>query len=75
MALRSNARYVAGLEFEQSFGEKLENLVIEGVLAGGSTGLNVVAALAIAKELGPEKRVVTLGCDNGIKYLGWHIYS
>ena len=29
----------------------------------------------IAKELGPEKRVVTVGCDNGIKYLGWHIYS
>lgn len=47
----------------------------EGILAGGSTGLNVVAALAIAKELGPDKRVVTVGCDNGIKYLGGHIYS
>ena len=46
----------------------------EGILAGGSTGLNVVAALAIAKELGPGKRVVTVGCDNGIKYLGGHIY-
>ena len=44
-------------------------------LSGGSTGLNVVAALAIAKELGPGKRVVTVGCDNGIKYLGGHIYS
>jgi|UniRef100_UPI004047F449 cysteine synthase len=47
----------------------------EGILAGGSTGLNVVAALALAKELGPGKRVVTIGCDNGIKYLGGHIYS
>ena len=47
----------------------------EGILAGGSTGLNVVAALAIAKELGLGKRVVTVGCDNGIKYLGGHIYS
>lgn len=47
----------------------------EGILAGGSTGLNVVAALALAKELGPGKRVVTVGCDNGIKYLGGHIYS
>lgn len=47
----------------------------EGILAGGSTGLNVVAALAIAKELGPGKRVVTVGCDNSIKYLGGHIYS
>jgi len=47
----------------------------EGILAGGSTGLNVVAALIIAKDLGPGKRVVTVGCDNGIKYLGGHIYS
>ncbi len=47
----------------------------EGILAGGSTGLNVVAALIIAKDLGPGKRVVTDGCDNGIKYLGGHIYS
>ena len=47
----------------------------EGILAGGSTGLNVVAALAIAKELGPGKTVVTVGCDNGSKYLGGHIYS
>ena len=46
----------------------------EGILAGGSTGLNVVAALAIAIELGPGKRVVTVGCDYGIKYLGGHIY-
>lgn len=47
----------------------------EGVLAGGSTGLNVVAALGLAQELGAGKRIVTLGCDNGIKYLGGHIYS
>ena len=47
----------------------------EGILAGGSTGLNVVAALALAKELGPGKRVVTIGCDNGIKYLGGHIFK
>ena len=31
----------------------------EGVLAGGSTGLNVVAALALAQELGAGKRIVT----------------
>jgi len=47
----------------------------EGILAGGSTGLNVVAALTLAKELGVGKRIVTLGCDNGIKYLGGHIFS
>ena len=39
----------------------------EGILAGGSNGLNVVGALAIAQELEAGKRIVTLGCDNGIK--------
>ena len=47
----------------------------EGVFGGGSTGLNVCAAIEIAKEIGPGKRVVTLNCDNGLKYLGSHIYS
>lgn len=47
----------------------------EGIFCGGSTGLNVVAALELARELGPDKRIVTLGCDNGAKYIGGHIYS
>ena len=46
-----------------------------GVFGGGSTGLNVVAAVQLARELGPGKRIVTLGCDNGSKYLGGHIYG
>jgi len=46
----------------------------EGIFCGASTGLNVTEAIKIAKELGPEKRIVTLGCDNGIKYIGSHIY-
>jgi cysteine synthase A len=41
----------------------------EGIMAGTSTGLNVVAALRIAKELGPGKTVVTVACDHGMKYL------
>ncbi len=47
----------------------------EGIFGGGSTGLNVCAAIDLALELGPGKRVVTLGCDNGAKYLGGHIYG
>jgi len=46
----------------------------EGIFGGASTGLNVVAAIKIASELGPGKRIVTLCCDNGVKYLGSHIY-
>lgn len=47
----------------------------EGIFCGGSTGLNVCAAIEIAIEMGHENRVVTLGCDNGAKYLGGHIYQ
>lgn len=46
-----------------------------GVFGGGSTGLNVVATIELSRELGPGKRIVTLGCDNGSKYLGGHIYG
>ena len=46
----------------------------EGVFGGGSTGLNVCAAIEIAKEIGPGKKIVTLNCDNGLKYLGSDIF-
>ena len=41
----------------------------EGVLCGGSTGLNVCAAIELAAELGRGSSVVTLACDSGLKYL------
>ena len=47
----------------------------EGLFCGASTGLNVVGAIGIAREIGSGHRVVTLGCDSGLKYLGGHIYS
>ena len=46
----------------------------EGIFCGASTGLNVVGAIELAKEMKPEQRVVTLACDSGLKYLGSHIY-
>jgi len=46
-----------------------------GVFCGASTGLNVVAAIKLAEELGPSCRIVTFGCDNGTKYLTGDIYS
>ncbi len=41
----------------------------EGLLVGISAGANVVAALRVAKTLGPGKRVVTLLPDTGERYL------
>ena len=42
----------------------------EGILAGGSTGLNVALALDIAREVDdPKALVVTILCDTGERYL------
>lgn len=47
----------------------------EGVLAGGSGGANVFAAIQIAKRLGPGKNVVTIIPDSGERYLSKNIYD
>lgn len=47
----------------------------EGLLVGTSSGLNVVAAIQLAKELGPGKKVVTVACDTGLKYLTGPLFS
>jgi cysteine synthase len=41
----------------------------EGVVAGTSTGANVIAALRLADHLEPGATVVTIMCDTGMKYL------
>jgi cysteine synthase len=42
---------------------------VEGVLAGSSSGANVFAALQVAKELGPGRRVITVVPDSAERYL------
>jgi len=46
----------------------------EGLMAGTSSGGNVVAALRLAEELGPEATLVTLMVDSGLKYLSTGLY-
>jgi cysteine synthase len=47
----------------------------EGIFAGVSTGLNIVAALQLARELGPGRRVATIAVDTGLKYLAGDLFA
>jgi len=46
----------------------------EALFAGTSSGANVVAAIQVARRLGPGKIVVTLLPDTGLKYLNTDVY-
>ena len=46
----------------------------EGLLAGQTSGANVVAAQRLAEQLGPGRRVVTILVDTGLKYLAGDLY-
>jgi cysteine synthase len=41
----------------------------EGLCLGLSSGINVAGAVALAKQMGPGKRIVTILCDTGFRYL------
>ena len=40
----------------------------EGLLLGGSSGINVAGAIHLARELGPGHTIVTILCDSGTRY-------
>jgi cysteine synthase A len=40
----------------------------EGLLLGGSSGINVAGAIRLARELGPGHTILTVLCDNGVRY-------
>jgi len=46
----------------------------EGIFAGTSSGLNVVAALRLAERLGSGATVVTLMVDSGLRYLSTDLH-
>lgn len=53
----------------QAFQTSRELAKKEGILAGGSSGANIWAAMEIAKRLGSKATIVTIIPDGGIKYL------
>ena len=45
-----------------------EMIVKEGLILGGSSGINIMGAIKLAKKLGKNKNIVTILCDYGTKY-------
>ena len=40
----------------------------EGMVMGGSTGINIAGAIRLARDLGPGHTIVTVLCDQGARY-------
>lgn len=47
----------------------------EGLFGGTSSGANVIAAIRVAEQLGPDAIIATLMVDSGLKYLSTDIYG
>jgi len=43
-------------------------IVEEGLCVGGSSGVNIAGAIALARALGPGHVIVTMLCDHGTRY-------
>ncbi|WGF88996.1 cysteine synthase A [Marinivivus vitaminiproducens] len=48
--------------------EAVFELVKEGLVLGGSSGINVAGAIRLAREMGPGHTIVTVLCDSGSRY-------
>lgn len=40
----------------------------EGLILGGSSGINIAGAIRLARDLGPGRTIVTILCDYGTRY-------
>ena len=64
--LIDEVQMVSDQEAERVMGQLAK---MEGLLVGPSSGANVHVALRLAKSLGAGKRIVTILCDTGERYL------
>ena len=71
---RSVLSEVRRIADRDAYHTKVELAAREGLLVGISSGANVFAALAVARELGPGKRVVTVLADTGERYFSLDEY-
>lgn len=75
--LLDSDRYDEVMAIEEESGREMARRLAaeEGLLAGTSSGLNVAGAIEIARELGPDRTVVTVAVDTGLKYMAGDLYA
>ncbi|MCP3775359.1 cysteine synthase A [Paenibacillus sp. MZ04-78.2] len=66
---------IIAVENEEAFETSRRVAKEEGILGGISSGAAIFAALKIAKELGPGKRVIAVVPSNGERYLSTPLYQ
>ena len=54
---------------EEGLGQVHRLLAEEGLCVGLSSGINVAGAMALARQMGPGRRIVTILADSGLRYL------
>ncbi|ADV83071.1 PLP-dependent cysteine synthase family protein [Terriglobus saanensis] len=75
-ALLTRENYDEVIEIEEKEARQMARLLArqEGVFAGISTGLNVVAAARLAAKMSAQDTVVTVAADSGLKYLAGDLF-
>lgn len=66
---------IIAVENEEAFETSRRVAKEEGILGGISSGAAIFAALKVAKELGPGKRVIAVVPSNGERYLSTPLYQ
>ena len=56
------------VEDPEALEQVFDLMLHEGIAVGGSAGLNVAAAIRVARALGPGHRVATILCDGAARY-------
>jgi cysteine synthase A len=54
---------------EEGLAQVYALLAEEGLCVGLSSGINVAGAIALARQMGPGRRIVTILADSGMRYL------
>ena len=60
---------------EDAYDTAIKLVRIEGIFGGATSGANVWAAIQRARIIGPDKKIVTVICDSGLKYLDGDLYK